>query len=153
VGYVGPVTEVCANGLDDDCDGLADEGCSQQETYCLLITGMKVLNSVQQEDYTIPAGSMYYIEMSTYNDCAYDVQSMQIIQVLKGLMPVNLGSLESSIHPSETSIIKAGFIMPQGTSPGTGFMAKGFNWNHWIDQSPSTFEILSEPSQVAFQSE
>jgi len=68
-------------------------------------------------------------------------------------MPVNLVSVASNIHAAETSVVTVGFIMPNGTPPGTGFTANGFNWNHWIDQSPGTFEILSATSQVSFQSE
>ena len=149
---------------DSDCDDLDpntvdtclnDCMCqyTEQTEYCLLITDMRVLNSVQDEDYTIPAGTMYYIEMSTYNSCDQDVQSMQIVQVLKGAMPVNLGSLTSTIHSAESSVMTVGFIMSNGTPQGTQFTANGFNWNHWIDQSPGTFEILSAISQVSFQSE
>jgi hypothetical protein len=118
----------------------------------MLITNMKVLNSTFDEDNTIPAGTMYNIEMSTYNNCDYEVSSMQIVQVLKGTMPVNLGTVISTIQPAQTSTITVGFMMPPGTAPGTGFTAKGFNWNHWIDQNPGTFEILSGTSQVAFSS-
>jgi hypothetical protein len=125
----------------------------EQVDYCLDITGMRVLNSAQDEDSTIPAGTMYYIEMSTHNNCGEDVQSLQIVQVLKGMMPVNLGSVDSAIGAGETAVMTAGFIMAPGTPPGTGFTANGFNWNHWINQGPETFEILSGADSVAFTSE
>jgi hypothetical protein len=113
---------------------------------------MRVLNSTFDEDSTILAGTMYNVEMSTYNNCDAPVSTMQIVQVLKGAMPVNLGTVTSTIQPAQTSTITVGFIMPPGTAPGTGFTANGFNWNHWIDQSPGTFEILSGTSQAGFQS-
>ncbi len=119
----------------------------------MQITGMRILNSIQQEDNTIPAGTMYYVEISTHNGCDHNVQSMQIAQVLKGQMPVNLGSVTSTINQGDTSVVTAGFIMPNGTTPGTGFTANGFNWNHWINQNPGTFEILSDTGSVAFTSE
>jgi hypothetical protein len=137
----------------DTC--LGDCTCQniEQGEYCLFITSMKVLNSTFDEDYTIPAGTMYNIEMITYNNCDVPVSSMQIVQVLKGAMPVNLGTVLSTIQPADTSEITVGFMMPPGTLPGTGFTAMGFNWNHWIDQSPGTFQILSDTSEVAFVSE
>jgi len=148
----------------DDCDDqnpntidtcLNDCMCQNtpQTEYCLLITNMAVLNATFDEDSTIPAGTMFNIEMSTYNRCGTAISTMQIVQVLKGAMPANLGTVTSTIEPAETSTITIGFIMPPGTAPGTGFTANGFNWNHWIDQSPGTFEILSDTSQVGFQSQ
>ena len=35
-GQVGPVTEICRNGADDDCDGMTDEGCAP----CITATAM-----------------------------------------------------------------------------------------------------------------
>ena len=150
--------------VDSDCD---DQNQSTVDTcwgdctclntplaeYCLVITNMRVLNATFDQDSTIPAGTMFNIEMSTYNSCDAPVSTLQIVQVLKGAMPVNLGTVAATIPAAETSTITVGFIMPNGTSPGTGFTAKGFNWNHWIDQSPGTFQILSDTSQVGFQSQ
>jgi hypothetical protein len=149
--------------LDADCDDqdantvdtcLNDCMCqyTPQTQYCLLITSMRVLNATFDEDSTIPAGTMFNIEMSTFNTCDAPISTMQIVQVLKGSMPLNLGTVTSTIQPAQTSTITIGFIIPNGSSPGTGFTAKGFNWNHWIDQSPGTFQILSGTSQVGFQS-
>lgn len=155
-----PTAEVCTGGLDEDCDGYTDcadsncathPACETQEEYCLQILSIKVLNNDFNEDYYIMPGEMYNVEIVTYNDCEDPVESMQIVQVDKiGNTPVNIGTVKSTISPYSTSTVTVGFVLP-GVGMGTQFEASAYNWNHWISQSPGTWEALSAPASVGFE--
>jgi hypothetical protein len=96
-------------------------------------------------------GEMYNVEIVNYNSCEIPIESMQIVQVDKiGNTPVNIGTVKSTIAPMSSSTITVGFVLP-GVGLGTEFEATAYNWNHWISQSPGTWEALSEPASVNFE--
>jgi hypothetical protein len=161
VGNIDPAQEICNDIKDNDCDGLtdcSDSDCSEsqychEEEYCINITGIRVLNATFHEVTTISPGAMYNIEVQNKNICGDPVTSMQIIQVLRGLTPINIGTVTSTISPGTTSTVSVGFVLPSNAYSSETFKADAFNWNHWIDQNPGTFEILSEPGSIVFQAE
>ncbi len=157
-----PGTELtCTDNTDNDCDGLTDcedsdcfedESC-QEDEYCILITEARLLNSSFHEVTEIKPGAMYHIEVHNRNICEDPITSMQIIQVSRGLTPINIGTVTSTINSEAISVVTVGFVLPANAYSGETFTADIFNWNHWIDQNPSTFEILSEPESIVFQAE
>ena len=73
---------------------------------------------------------------------------MQIVQILKGHMPMNIGTVKSTIQPATISEITVGFVMPSSATTGT-YTAQAFNWNQWIDQ-PGDWEAYSESASMDF---
>ncbi|MBN2101453.1 MAG: hypothetical protein JW716_01115 [Candidatus Aenigmarchaeota archaeon] len=149
--------ETCDDGLDNDCDGFADcadidcsDECGGSSDYCITINDVRILNANFDEVTSILPGRMYNVEVTNENTCEYDVQTMQIVEIFRGSTPKNIGTVTAIIDAGETSTITVGFTMPNDATPGTAYTAKVFNWNHWIDQSPGTFQILSEPAEEGF---
>jgi hypothetical protein len=157
-GSVNPgADEVCDNGVDDNCDlstDCLDSSCSEfpsclPEEYCLEITGLRVLGSDHEPATDIIPGTMYHIEVTTFNDCEYGVESMQIIQVSSEEVPLNIGTVTSTIGAYSESVITAGFVLPSDTTGGAVFDVDAFNWNHWNTQPG--YEALSLPESASFQ--
>lgn len=154
-----PSAELCTNGLDDDCDGFTDcndDDCEQDPAclgYCIVITDMRLYDFEFNEVTEIVPETMYNVEVTNENTCEGSVTSMQIVQVLQKVgesqLPINLGTVKSTILPQSTSVVTVGFVLPD-VEGGTQFTAKAFNWNHWISQDPGTFEILSNPASLEF---
>jgi len=158
-GSVNPgAAEVCDNEKDDNCNGFTDcldSSCSEfpaclPEEYCLEITGLRVLGSDHEPATDILPGTMYHIEVTTYNDCSYGIESMQVVQVSSETVPLNIGTLTSTIGAYGESVITAGFMLPPDTSPGTLFDVDAFNWNGWSTQPG--YEALSLPESTTFTS-
>ena len=157
--FEGASAEVCDDGLDNDCDGYsdcADSDCSsecaggEQPQYCIVITSMRILDANFNEVSEILPGRMYNVEVTNENVCQDPVKPMQIVEIFEGQTPVNIGTLSAWIDGGESFTVTVGFTMSQNAAPGTQYTAKAFNWNHWIDQDPATFEILSEPMEKTF---
>ncbi len=111
---------------------------------------MRILDQDFQEVTAITPGTMYNVEVSNFNNCTDPVQSMQIIQVSEdtggGQEPMNIGTLLSTIQPGETSVITAGFVLPQDAASGTQYIAEAFNWVSWESMQP-----LSTPESSNFE--
>ncbi len=123
---------------------------ADDEDFCIIISNVQILNSTFNTTASVGKGKFYNVRVSNTNVCNVSVESMQIIQVMKGTLPINLGTVTSTIAPGTTSNITLGFVMPQTADTGT-YSANAFNWNHWIDQDPSSFKILSKSAAKEFQ--
>jgi hypothetical protein len=108
-----------------------------------------VLGSDHEPATDIIPGTMYHIEVTTFNDCEYGVESMQIIQVSSEEVPLNIGTVTSTIGAYSESVITAGFVLPSDTTGGAVFDVDAFNWNHWNTQPG--YEALSLPESASFQ--
>ena len=123
---------------------------ADDEDFCIVITDIQILNSTFNTTTSVGRGKFYNVRVSNTNVCNDPVETMQIIQVMKGTLPINLGTVTSTIAPGTTSHITLGFTMPQSADTGA-YSANAFNWNHWIDQDPSSFKILSKSITKEFQ--
>jgi len=122
----------------------------QNENYCIIITSIKVLDSSFSEVTSVQRGRFYNIRVANKNTCNQSVDSMQIVQVLKNSLPMNVGTVTSTISPGVTSTITVGFTMPTTATLGT-YNVNAFNWNHWIEEDPATFRVLSSSLSSDFQ--
>ncbi|MBI4163145.1 MAG: hypothetical protein HY513_05665 [Candidatus Aenigmarchaeota archaeon] len=123
---------------------------AEDENFCIVITDVQILNSTFSNTTSVGKGKFYNVKVSNANLCNQSVESMQIVQVMKGTMPINLGTVKSTISPGTTSYITLGFTMPQSSDTGT-YNVNAFNWNHWIDEDPLSFQILSRSATKEFQ--
>lgn len=146
--------EVCDNEADDDCDGSTDcldSDCDEACTvsYCIEITGLRVLDSMFNPVSEVEPGTMYNIEMTNENTCEDPIESLQIVQISTSLVPVNIGSVKSTIGALSESVVTAGFVLPNDTASGTTFDVDAYNWNMW-DMQDQSWEALSEPASTSF---
>ncbi len=123
---------------------------ADDEDFCIIIANVQILNSTFNETASVGKGKFYNVKVSNTNVCSDPVETMQIVQIMKGTLPINLGTVTSTIAPGTTSYITLGFTMPQSADTGA-YNANAFNWNHWIDQDPSSFKILSKSITKEFQ--
>jgi len=143
-------TEICGNEIDDDCDGFTDY--DDTDCYCIKIQNISVLDSNFQPATKIHPGEMYNIQVTNFNDCNYDIDSMQVVQISEDGEPLNIGTVTSTILAYDSSVITVGFILSSDTPLGELFNVEAFNWNHWITQDPGSWETLSESATTSFSS-
>ena len=121
--------------------------------YLIDIIDIKILNSSMDETTTIIPGASYYVQIRNNNPGEDPVESLQLIMVSEGseapLIPLNLGSVKSTINAGETSEITVGFQLPGSATSGTAYTVNAFNWNDWASL-PGGGTALSEPLSATF---
>jgi len=153
--FEGASAEVCNDSLDNDCDGLVDcadddcaDECASGEGYCIVIDSVRILDSNFTEVTEILPGRMYNVKVTSENVCADPITPMEIVQIMQGSTPQNIGTLTATIGGGEAFTVTVGFTMSVDATPGDEYTAEVFNWNHWIGQGPH--QILSNKMNVTF---
>jgi hypothetical protein len=94
-----PVTEICINGLDDDCDGVADDGCYQWNGFFEPVENPPTLNQVK-------AGSAIPVKFSLNGDMGLDIfaTGYPLSQKIACDTSAPLDAIEETVTAGESSL-------------------------------------------------
>jgi len=107
-----PITEVCGNNLDDDCDGQTDEGCGGTELDIGPFGSNFTSASLSRGYFFTAPVSFTILELRVPTDVGTDPQNIQVIRFNSGPPPL--------YSASTTDFVTLGYW---NNVPGTGWIA------------------------------
>ncbi len=127
----------------------ADYTFTTTETSSYPITNnVEVLDSARMPASGIQAGALCHIRVASTNEDTIPVISTQIVEIMDGLTPVYILTMQSTINAGGTDTNTYGFNVPADAQPGKVYTVKVFSWDKLMSEGIP--QIQAAEKQASF---